>query len=129
MLKIKHRDIEITVREATVEDEMRGQIIANKAEEMEVLGTRGVWVTFGELCGHVVSYSGLPFDPLTLHEASVEEVNAAYHTYLKLPGKLSRLWKQAVIQADGPADEAIGPTPVGDTDPNEQAAGASKPGK
>jgi predicted GNAT family acetyltransferase len=127
MLKITHRDIEIVIREATVEDEMRGQIIASRVQEPEAEGTRGVWYAFGDLCSHVVSSSGLPFDPLTLHEASAEEANAAYHAYLKLPRALGKLWKQAIDQVDGPADGSI--VPVGEVDPNAPTAGVSKPGK
>jgi hypothetical protein len=126
MLKIKHRDVEIILREATIEDEVRSQIIANRAQELEPDDARGIWNVFGDLCGHVASSSGLPFDPLTLHEASAQEVYAAYHAYVQLPSKLGKLWRQAVTQVDG--EESEGPTPIGDADPNAKPAGDSRPG-
>jgi hypothetical protein len=111
MPTIKYGNIEITVRRATVRDDLHQQIMKTALEKDVPEGTFGFWRIFAELCSQTVKAEGLPFDPTALVHADKAALDAAYEQFLDLDKTLKDQWTAAVIQANQPVVEV-------DADPN-----------
>ena len=117
MQKIKYGTVEITVRRATVRDDLNRQVMKARLEDGIADGAFGFWRIFAELCSQTVKARGLPFDPAALLHADKAALDAAYEQFLDLDKELKDRWTNAVMQANQPVDEG-GVQAVGDADPN-----------
>lgn len=118
MQKITYEKVELTVRRATVRDDLNRQVMKAKLEEGVPDGTFGFWGQFAELVSQTVKAKGLPFDPTALAQAAKSTLDTAYDQFLDLDKALKDRWLDAVQQANQPVDE-VGVTAVGDADPNQ----------
>ena len=117
MLKVKYGKVELTVRRATVRDDLNRQVMKTRLEEGVPDGTFGFWRTFAELVSQTVKATGLPFDPAALAQADKATLDAAYDQFLDLDKELKDRWTDAIAQANQPVDE-VGVAAIGDADPN-----------
>lgn len=117
-LKFKYGSVEVVVKRATVADDLHAQIINQELRAQSPVGAWGHWDLFGELCSQTIRASGLPFDPVRLHEADRPALKAAYEAFLALDKALKDLWQKTAEQANKAVDEIAGPFPVDDDDPN-----------
>lgn len=105
MQTVVYQEIVITVRRATVRDDLHKQIITTALEKDVLEGTFGFWRIFAELCSQTVKAEGLPFDPTALVHADKAALDAAYEQFLDLDKALKDQWTAAVLQANQPVNE------------------------
>lgn len=117
MLKVKYDKVELTVRRATVRDDLNRQVMRTTLEGGVPDGTFGFWRQFAELCSQTVKAKGLPFDPTALAHADKATLDAAYEQFLDLDKELRDRWSEAVVQANKPVDE-VSVQAIEDADPN-----------
>jgi hypothetical protein len=118
MQQVKCGDIRIAVDAALVRDEMKANVIAQKAQSAYKDTDWGLWSQFGFLCSSVRKSSGLPFNPTTLHEAPDAEVVKAYEAFLDLTKPIKDAWSKAVKTANAPAKGELAPEVSDDDDLN-----------
>lgn len=116
--------IEITVQTAqSIRDELNAALISSRVQSVERTiepKASGYYDLFGELCAHVVSHKGLPFDPLALPFSPAQDVYDAYCAFMGLHKKVLKAWESAIKEVDSDdVDFATGTAPVSeDDDPN-----------
>lgn len=113
--------IEITVRTAqSIRDELNADLISQRVQGLEPPTASGYYDLFGNLCAHVVSAKGLPFDPLALPLGKREDAHAAYCQWMMMHKKVKSAWEKAVTEVDGDdVDPVIGVVALAeDADPN-----------
>lgn len=116
MLTMKYGKIEITVRRATVRDDLNRQVIRTTLEAGIPDGTFGLWHQFADLVSQTVRAKGLPFDPARLAQADKAALDAAYEQFLDLDRELKDRWVKAIEMVNKPLDELSVPTE--EADPN-----------
>jgi hypothetical protein len=117
MQKVTYGTVEISVRRATVRDDLNRQVMKAALEAGAPDGAFGFWRLFAELVSQTVKAKGLPFDPTAMAHADKATLDAAYDQFLDLDKELKDRWSEAVTQANKPIDE-VGIEAVGDGDPN-----------
>ncbi len=117
MQTITYGKVELTVRRATVRDDLNRLLMSRTLEDGIADGTFGFWRLFAELCSQTVQAKGLSFDPAVLAQADKPTLDAAYEQFLDLDKALKDRWSDAVEQVNKPVDE-VGITAGGDADPN-----------
>ena len=119
MQTVKYKGLEVTVRGATVEDDLHAQTMSQKLLKSAAEGSMGYWALFADLLSSTVSAAGLPFDPLTLLTADKPALDAAYEQFLKLPKRFKDKWRDAYNRENSDTDPVTGPTPLPEgADPN-----------
>lgn len=99
-----YKEIEVTVKEMTIGDDLYAQIIDQKLRANVPDDEYGIWRTFGDLCATVEASKGLPFDPTNLHKEPVQAVEQAYQWFLKQPKPLKNRWLKAYA-IENPAED------------------------
>ena len=114
--------VEITVQTAqTIRDDLKAELISQRAQSLEPNPkAAGYWDVFGNLCAHTIEASGLPFDPVTLHEGTALDTYRAYEAWLGMHKNVRLKWQKACNEVDvEDVDPALGPEPLSEgADPN-----------
>ena len=112
-IRLKYGAVQIVVGRGTVRDDLHAQVIRAKLIEAQDNSEEyTLYKPFSDLCAHCRKAVGLPFDPLGLHSRPKEEVWTAYQKWLDLDNAFKDKWIAAMVEADRPADEVIGPEPL-----------------
>lgn len=113
-IRLKYGAVQIVVGRGTVRDDLHAQVIRARLAEKKDDDTEEyqLYKLFSDLCAHCRKASGLPYDPLTLHARPAPEVWDAYQKFMDHDNALKDKWIAAMVEADRPADEVIGPEPL-----------------
>ena len=118
---IKLGSIEITVQTAqTIRDELNATLISQRIQSLEPPKGSGFYDLFGDLCAHVVSAKGLPFDPVALPLGTALDAHDAYDCFMAMHKKVKAAWTAAVKEVDQEdVDLVMGTAKLSeDADPN-----------